>query len=224
MVDILSEDLEEEERTDPITALLIQNQRERRKLVTAVRNTLIKIADISSILENPGDVCGDIRSIYIRQRMLHSCAPMMGKQVGPAMFGQCAIPFLAFDLQVHTVPQWIRLHATTIRCSVEKCGSGFVFLSWHRSSWGHSTVLFFDIQQKKQVLMEPSLALPRDILNYVRENHVWLPKSEQPHLSVIDDYNIPSLEPLQRQFRPPSPLGDEHTGTVLCTLSDDFPP
>ena len=217
------------QRMDSITSVSLQRrtrlQREifRLQLRDTVQEMLVQIAQMSTIPKDPGDFCGDIRASRVEHRMLYIHFPNYGNWLSLALFGQCTdvVPYLSFDLRHHTLTEWLRLHATTIRCAVEKCGSGFVFLSWywysafHRRILGHETALYLDVQQNTQVLIDPSLGLPHEVLRYFNENHIWIPRSKNPRVWVVN-------EPVQVCFRPPTPArGDPFGCAAFFMISEN---
>ena len=123
---------------------------------------------------------------YTRQRML-------------IQFGECTqTNYFNFKISKGRIENWLRLYAAAIRCSVEPCHLGFVFLDWdcdetpEEEEWGHSTTLYFDVASKTQVFFDPSTTLRKtqigDILEYLEHHHVWLPPSEKPILRVAGRY------------------------------------
>ena len=133
-----------------------------------------------------GDYCGhfDENIHYTQQRML-------------AMFGECSqMNRFDFQLDKGSVENWLRLYAGAIRCSLEPCKRGFVFLTWrydgHPEDWAHASTLYFDIPSKLQVFIDPSDALAvtevGNILDVLENNHVWMPASENPILRVTRPY------------------------------------
>jgi hypothetical protein len=111
-----------------------------------------------------------------------------------AMFGQCQTNAFRFKLnQNDSVENWLRLYAAAIRCSIQPCGRGFVFVSWVYEDntdikGRHATALYFDVARKTQVFIDPSGCLKYtkhgNILQHFREFHVWLPQAEKPHVST----------------------------------------
>ena len=124
-----------------------------------------------------------------------------------AAFGECAdMPhfhfYLAEDGLLH-IEDWMRLYAAAIRCSVQSCGGGFVFMSWSNveidyryggflpkvNRWDHQTVVFFDLRpdHKRQVFLDPSHRTCETVagnqLKYFRDQHVWDPTAAR---SVVD--------------------------------------
>ena len=108
-------------------------------------------------------------------------------------FGVCMSNMVYFDLAMASVENWFRLYATAIRCSVEPCERGFVFVGWSgtksNETWGHSTTLYFDVPSKKQVFLDPSRYLTEtveagNVLQHFSRHHVWLPKSKSPTVEV----------------------------------------
>ena len=120
---------------------------------------------------------------FVRQRML-------------SFLGQCfQMNYIAFYLYKDTnIASLVRLHASAIRCSMEHCQRGFVFLDWDNiedregDSWGHATAVYLDVPAKRQVFLDPSNFLQHtvigNVLDYFRQHHIWLQKSEQPILQV----------------------------------------
>jgi hypothetical protein len=130
---------------------------------------------------------------YTRQRMLNQ-------------FGECIqTNYFNFEIQRGSIDNWLRLYAAAIRCSVERCQRGFVFLDWEcdetpeEEGWGHATTLYFDTASKLQVFVDPSNMLRRteigDILEYLEHHHVWLPPSERPILRVNTRYEASRAVP-----------------------------
>ena len=72
------------------------------------------------------------------------------------------VPVFRFALTKHTVQEWIRLYASAIRCSLQPCGYGFVFIKWKYTSGGeshaHLTAMGLDLDKKQQVFIDPSKA------------------------------------------------------------------
>ena len=110
-----------------------------------------------------------------------------------AMFGQCQINAFNFSLiENDSVENWLRLYAAAIRCSIQPCGRGFVFVTWVYMDGNvrkiHATALYFDSLRKTQVFIDPSGCLKRtnhgNLLQHFRESHVWVPKVEKPDVST----------------------------------------
>ena len=78
-------------------------------------------------------------------------------------FSRCSnIPVFTFDMTVHNdIDHWLRLYHTAMRCSIHPCQSGFIFIFW--KYWdssrtrrkAHSTSMYFDLQQNKQIFVDP---------------------------------------------------------------------
>jgi hypothetical protein len=115
---------------------------------------------------------------YSQQRML-------------AVFGECTrTNEFHFDLTEGSIEGWLRLYAAAIRCSVEPCERGFVFLGWSHEDpekaeddpekeWGHATALYFDVPSKLQVFVNPSItlidtSLMDDVFKHLARKHVWI--------------------------------------------------
>jgi hypothetical protein len=104
-----------------------------------------------------------------------------------ATFGQCAnMNFFAFPLHIDgNVRNWIRLYAAAIRCSVQPCNGGWVFLDWYykledsEDSWTHATAVYFDLPTGRQVFFDPSGCLLRtevgNVNSFFERHHVWVP-------------------------------------------------
>ena len=116
--------------------------------------------------------CGNLwpNWVFLRQRML-------------AFLGQCfQMNYITVFLYKDTnLASWMRLHASAIRCSMEQCPLGFVFLDWENiegreGSWGHATAVYLDVPAKRQVFLDPSSALKYtvigNVLDYFREHHI----------------------------------------------------
>ena len=73
-----------------------------------------------------------------------------------AAFGQCAdIPQFDFNICEHRLQDWLRLYASAIRCSLQKCGRGFVFLVLSENLQNiHATLMYFDIKEKTRLLIQ----------------------------------------------------------------------
>jgi hypothetical protein len=105
------------------------------------------------------------------------------------------MPVFVFDLQQHTVRDWVRLYAPAIRCAVEDCGAGWVFVYWmfvDRKTTNHATAFYFHGTQ--QYFLDPSTVTVRQcdqegtcIWTYFQENHVWLPPMDGPRLWNVDE-------------------------------------
>lgn len=121
-----------------------------------------------------------------------------------AAFGQCTdIPIFSFDLRLHRRHHWLILYVSAVRCSIGECGRGFVFLSWDNKGWddGHSTLLYFDIRERKQMLFDPSLAIEDELLDFMATHHLWESNVESNlKLTVTDHPKDPDKEPLQEYF------------------------
>ena len=79
-----------------------------------------------------------------------------------ASFGQCAnMPVVDFDLKKHSVKHWLIRYEAVMRCYVQPCTRGFVFLAWYgiddnNETWGHGTALYLDGDRHIQVFVDPS--------------------------------------------------------------------
>ena len=61
-------------------------------------------------------------------------------------FNQCfQFPVLIFDLSLHTLDEWVKLSASAIRCTIEPCGKGFVFVTWQ---WNTGATSWKSIRQR----------------------------------------------------------------------------
>jgi hypothetical protein len=127
--------------------------------------------------------CGNTESewSFVRQRML-------------TFLGQCfQMNYITVQLNKDTnISSLVRLHASAIRCSMEQCQRGFVFIEWYNiepgDEWAHATAVYLDVPAKRQVFLDPSNFLQHtvigNVLDYFRQHHIWLQKSEQPILQV----------------------------------------
>ena len=101
--------------------------------------------------------------------------------------------YITFQLNKDTnISSLVRLHASAIRCSMEQCQRGYVFIEWYDNEpvdeWAHATAVYLDVPAKRQVFLDPSNFLQHtvigNVLDYFRQHHIWLQKSEQPILQV----------------------------------------
>ena len=92
-----------------------------------------------------------------------------------------------------SIENWLRLYAAAIRCSIQPCERGFVFVTWLFMGNGnvvgrHATALYFDVARKTQVFIDPSGCLEYtehgNVLKHFREFHVWVSEAEKPHVST----------------------------------------
>ena len=129
------------------------------------------------------DFCAaETENAYVTQHRLH------------AMFGQCQMNAFRFKLNHNdSVENWLRLYAAAIRCSIQPCGRGFVFVTWvfgydNGVIGRHATTLYFDVSRNTQVFIDPSGCLAgtdhSNVLKYFQNHHVWLPKSKHPDVST----------------------------------------
>jgi hypothetical protein len=187
-------------------------------LIIGVENYIKKLIDgIDVALSFPG---ADYHSrVKVQQGVL-------------AAFGECAdMPHFHFYLAEDSLPQiqdWMRLYAAAIRCSVQNCEGGFVFMSWSNvktdyhyggllprvNRWDHQTVVFFDLRpdHKRQVFLDPSHrtcdTVAGNQLLYFRDQHVWDPSAAR---SVVD-LNVNETE---------SMYCPENLQSYFCDFDDD---
>ena len=120
-----------------------------------------------------------------------------------AAFGQCAaIPFFMFDLHSHPVDNWLRLYAPIIRCRLEPCGKGFVFLSWYHHKWNvlHSTILYLDLKEKKQIFNDPLSATDASTKQFLSTHHLWEADNDPERTLVVVDAEVPTWRSLQARY------------------------
>ena len=121
-----------------------------------------------------------------------------------AVYGQCSnIPYFLFDLHLHPMQYWLCLYAPMIRCSLDPCGGGFVFVYWYLKEWKdiiHSTILYFDIRDKRQVFYDASGATGQLMLRYMAEHHLWEPDSDPDRKLVVVDRHVRPLQALQNRY------------------------
>jgi hypothetical protein len=133
-----------------------------------------------------------------------------------AAFGQCKdIPIFLFDMTLHSVSDWLALYACAIRCAIQKCDHGFVFLVWEWSECpgnnvAHATLLYLDISMKLQVFFDPSGAVPRDMMEFMAHNHIWEGRHDKPSIEVVD-YDRPDQRDVQWFFGPCTARRDRQT-------------
>jgi hypothetical protein len=145
-------------------------------------------------------------SYHIHQRLL-------------ASFGECTeprllswderlhpMPLFRFQLNDNTVANLVALYAPAIRCALERCGtSGWIFVGWHTAEKAHATAFFF--KDGEQVGFDPSTVLQTyndregaNVWSYLKENHMWLPASKSPRMSMVDERVAGHKKSLQRLF------------------------
>ena len=142
---------------------------EEMQLRHLIKKLLIHIAESS---QPSGPVYPNTRSraMALKSRLL-------------SLFDQCAeFPMLVFDLERHTVDQWVKLSSSAIRCTLAPCKRGFVFVDWSWNKDAHATVFYFD--GDRQYFFDPSGALEDvedsegvGIHEYFQSNHMWIPLS-----------------------------------------------
>ena len=138
-----------------------------------------------------------------------------------ASFGQCAnMPVVDFDLKKHPVNHWLTRYEAVMRCSVQPCNRGFVFLSWYGKDendevWGHGTALYFDGDRRVQVFVDPSgccADLPEgDMLDLLEQTPVY----DDNIVCTSVDLDISNVnEDVQRYFS--NPLSHEEDLKMGC--------
>ena len=110
--------------------------------------------------------------LYLVGRMPHAsltddfCSRNDGKSVPMerrilAAFGQCCnMPMFDFDMiKNNNIDHWCRLYHTAMRCSIDPCKSGFVFIAW---TWKdgdhvvrHSTSMYLNLHTNQQIFIDP---------------------------------------------------------------------
>ena len=148
-------------------------------------------------------------------------------------FNQCfQFPVLIFDLSLHTLDEWVKLSASAIRCTIEPCGKGFVFVTWQWNTGathhGHATAFYFD--GDRQYFFDPSGCLQhvldinqQEVHKYFKHHHMWISLShcDWSQLYVVDaDLDIHQGMPdLQNMFSPlhgqPDPLDLRGSGCFI---------
>ena len=113
--------------------------------------------------------------MYVNYIVVYACMYV-------CMYVCAEFPMLVFDLERHTVDQWVKLSSSAIRCTLAPCKRGFVFVGWSWNKDAHATVFYFD--GDRQYFFDPSGALEDvedsegvGIHEYFQSNHMWIPPS-----------------------------------------------
>jgi hypothetical protein len=104
------------------------------------------------------------------------------------------MPVFIFDMNKYTIRDCIHLYAPAIRCAIEDCGSGWLFVFWIFGEEESNHVTAFYFRDKQQYFLDTSTLIStqhdrdgNDLWSFFREHHVWLSPRESPESWMVDD-------------------------------------